>query len=61
MAPSDIDFVNSVPVALGFAENRAMLPLQIDPRDRKRIVLGLLPKRRVIVSPTAIRGGKLIC
>ena len=44
MAPNDIDFVHSVTVALGFAENRAMLPLQIDPRDRKRVVLGAAAK-----------------
>ena len=35
----NIDLVHSVPIALSFAENCAVLSLLVDPRDRKRIVL----------------------
>jgi len=41
MAPSDIDLVYPVSISLGFAKNRAMLPFQVDPCDRKRIILGV--------------------
>jgi hypothetical protein len=61
MAPSNIDLIYPVSISLGFAENCAMLPLQVDPCDRKRVVLGVAAKARVRVSPTAIRGGKLMC
>jgi hypothetical protein len=46
MAPSDVDLVHSVPITLSFAENRAALPLQVDPRDRKRIILGVATKTK---------------
>src|SRR5215471_20772458 len=44
MAMRDIDFINSVPVALGFAENHATPRLLVNPRDRKPIVLWVAAK-----------------
>jgi hypothetical protein len=44
MAMRDIDFINSMPVALGFAKNRATPRLLVDPRDRKPIVLWVAAK-----------------
>ena len=44
MAMRDIDFVNSMPVALGFAENRATPGLLVDAGDRKRILFGVAAK-----------------
>ena len=44
MAMRDIDFVNSMSVALGFAENHATPRLQVNPRDRKPIVLWVAAK-----------------
>jgi hypothetical protein len=35
-----------VSISLGFAENRAMLPLQVDPCDRKDIILGVAAKAK---------------
>ena len=52
MAPSNIDLiypvypVYPVSISLGFAENCAMLPLQVDPCDRKRVVLGVAAKAK---------------
>ena len=46
MASSDIDVVRSVPAVVGLVENRAVLPRQIDPRDRKPIFLGAAPKNK---------------
>jgi hypothetical protein len=46
MAPSDINLVYSVSISLRFAENRAMLPLQVDPCDRKRIFLRVAAKAK---------------
>src|SRR5215471_994011 len=44
MAMRDIDFINSVPVAIGFAENHATSRLLVNPRDRKPIVLWVAAK-----------------
>src|SRR5215467_2745975 len=44
MAVRDIDFINSMPVALGFAENHATPSLLINPRDRKPIALWVSAK-----------------
>ena len=44
MAMRDIDFVNSMPVAPGFAENHAPPRLLVDPRDRKPIEFGVAAK-----------------
>src|ERR1700751_337363 len=44
MAMRDIDLVNSMPVALGFAENHATPRLLVNPRDRKRILFGVAAK-----------------
>ena len=44
MAMRDIDFVNSMPVALGFAENHATPRLLVNSRDRKRILFGVAAK-----------------
>jgi hypothetical protein len=44
MAMRDIDFINSMPVALGFAKNHATPRLLVDPRDRKPIVLWVAAK-----------------
>ena len=46
IAWSDIDLVYVVSISLGFAENRAMLSLHVDPCDRKRIVLGIAAKAK---------------
>ena len=40
----DIDFINSMPVALGFAENHATPRLLVNPRDRKPIALWVAAK-----------------
>ena len=40
----DIDLVNSMPVALGVAENHATPRLLVNPRDRKPIVLWVAAK-----------------
>ena len=40
----DIDFVNSMPVALGLAENHATRRLLVNPRDWKHIVLWVAAK-----------------
>src|SRR5215470_17577433 len=37
----NIDLVHSVAIALGFAENCRPLSVQVNPRDRERIVLGV--------------------
>jgi hypothetical protein len=42
----NIDLVHSVPIALGFAENCAVLSFQVDPRYRKRIVLRVAAKAK---------------
>ena len=44
MAMRDIDFVNSMPVALGFAENHATPRLLVDAGDRKRILFWVAAK-----------------
>jgi hypothetical protein len=44
MAMRDIDLVNSVPVALGFAKNHTPPGLLINPRDRKPIKLRIAAK-----------------
>src|SRR5215469_15798571 len=44
MAMRDIDFVNSMSVAIGFAENHATSRLLVNPRDRKPIVLWVAAK-----------------
>jgi len=44
MAMRDIDFINSMLVALGFAENHATPRLLVNPRDRKAIVLWVAAK-----------------
>ena len=41
VAEGDIDPVHLVQIALSFAQYCAMVPLQVDPRHRKRIVLGV--------------------
>src|SRR5215468_9804660 len=46
IAWSDIDLVYAVSISLGFAENRAMLSLHVDPCDRKRIVLGIAAQEK---------------
>src|SRR5690348_7988793 len=46
VAGGNIDLVHAVPIALRFAENCAMVPLQIDPGDRKRIFLGVAAKAK---------------
>jgi len=40
----DIDFINSMPVARGFAENHATPRLLVNPRDWKPIVLWVAAK-----------------
>jgi hypothetical protein len=44
MAMGDIDFINSMPVTFGFAENHATARLLVNPRDRKPIVLWVTAK-----------------
>jgi len=44
MAMRDIDLVNLVPVALGFAKNHTPPGLLINPRDRKPIKLRIAAK-----------------
>ena len=44
MAMRDIDFIYSMPVALGFAKNHATPPLLVNPRDQKPIVLRVAAK-----------------
>jgi hypothetical protein len=44
MASSDVDIVRWLRVVVGLVENRAVVPHQDDPRDRKTIFFGAAPK-----------------